>query len=67
MNDAQRRVLYRALFLTAAGCLVLLFLLLEGWLRGGQEGAFLGFLLGGFAAAAAGFYVRAGGKKDDGG
>ena len=61
MNDAQRRVLYRALFLAAAGCLGLLVLMV---LAGGAEYG-LWMLLGGFVAAAAGFYVRAGGKKDD--
>ncbi len=53
MNDAQRRMLYRALLLAAATCLVLpLFLLDPRW-----NTIVYSFLLGGFVIAAAGLCI----------
>ncbi len=61
MNDAQRRMLYRALLLAAAACFILpLFLVDPRW-----NAIVWSFLLGGSVIAAAGLYIRAGGKKDD--
>ena len=61
MKEAQRRMLYRALLLAAAGCFVLaLFLVDPRW-----NTIVWSFLVGGFVIAAAGLYIRAGGKKDD--
>ena len=61
MKEAQRRMLYRALLLAAAGCFVLaLFLVDPRW-----NTIVWSFLLGGSVMAAAGLYIRAGGKKDD--
>ncbi len=50
MNDAQRRVLYRALLLAAAGCFVLLLFVVREW-----TAASLTLWVGGLVAAAAGF------------
>ncbi len=59
MKEAQRRMLYRALLLAAAGCFVMLLFVVREW-----TAVSLSLWVGGLVAAAAGLYIRAGGKKD---
>ncbi len=59
MNDAQRRMLYRALLLAAAACFVMLLFVVREW-----TAVSLSLWVGGFVAAMAGLYIRAGGNKD---
>ncbi len=60
MNDAQRRMLYRALLLAAVACFVMLLFVGREW-----TAVSLSFWVGGFVALFAGLYIRVGGKKDD--
>ncbi len=60
MNDAQRRMLYRALLLAAAACFVMLLFVVREW-----TAVSLSLWVGGLVALAAGLYIRAGSKKDD--